>query len=419
MKSLFSLLLVVLVTATSAKPNLPVKPYKQILLYRATGPTRTYRLRYGPDKPVFTNGWTDETYQIKMDAGSPSQSFKMTVDFGWGPTFLFGDSVSTPQTQSVPRCARTLKQMNFYDAGVSNAFNPLVQGRNTYYTYDFKSPYVPECAKERQITGQIVSDDFQIDDQKFKQVPFVLTDRLISTKILHAGWPADGIFGLGNWDGMFEDGKTSFVKRILETYGDAGVNVAQKLITVYLGNTLRSQYSPLDEPAAWLTIGGIDKEHCDGNGWHYVKPARHGIWAVNVDGFTMGNYQPAGSAAIGLLTSPTAFIYAPGQIRDGIARKLGAEYDVQLDLDFVDCNRRGQMPTMQFDLQGYKYKVKPEYYARQLNGVNGPNPRKQCVLMVGSSNNQTWYLGTTFNRPKCVLFDYAQKRLAFADSLMH
>lgn len=54
-------------------------------------------------------------------------------------------------------------------------------------------------------------------------------------------------------------------------------------------------------------------------------------------------------------------------------------------------------------------------------GVKGPNSRKQCVLMIGESNrDDTWFLGTSFNRPYCMLFDFTQNnmKLAFSKALM-
>jgi hypothetical protein len=81
----------------------------------------------------------------------------------------------------------------------------------------------------------------------------------------------------------------------------------------------------------------------------------------------MGSYQHPGRAGVGVFASPTAFMYAPKQARDQIVSLTSAEYDVNKDVYFVDCKAAKSMPDMEFDLQGFKYRVSSAYYARKVS----------------------------------------------------
>jgi hypothetical protein len=56
----------------------------------------------------------------------------------------------------------------------------------------------------------------------------VFTQRSLVEGLLHPGWAADGILGLGYWSGFFGTSTYSFILKMLESF-------EHRLITVYLG----------------------------------------------------------------------------------------------------------------------------------------------------------------------------------------
>lgn len=70
-----------------------------------------------------------------------------------------------------------------------------------------------------------------------------------------------------------------------------------------------------------------------------------------------------------MFASPSAYMYAPKQAKDGIISQLGAEYDPKTDVWYVDCNRMNTMPDMVFTMQGFEYRVAAKYYARRVSEI--------------------------------------------------
>ncbi|KAI6226711.1 Gastricsin [Aphelenchoides besseyi] len=369
-------------------------------IYRVTTTCRTYRLLTPSGASQFKDGWIDEIYQVGMGVGSPAQHLNLTLDYGWGPTFFFGDGrrpCATPKRLKHKNCVSRPAPRGYFHSSHSKTFFST----ELNYGFTLESPFVSDCGKY-PIAGELVEDRIKIGSHSVSSVPFVLTPRKDVENILHHKWPADGILGLAYWNGFFGDTTYSFILKLLN-------RLSKKRVSVYMNN--KSGHLGSTHNGGAITFGEKDHHNCKSD-WKYVTASWTYGWSVVIDSFTLGSSIKSGRN-VGVLASPTSLIYAPKSIFNSILKRVGAVYDAKVDIHFVDCNSRSHLPDMSFHLQGLKYHVSPYHYARDL-GLNGPSGKK-CALMIGiSSRDDTWFLGTTFNRPYCILFDFTTNNMKMA-----
>lgn len=165
------------------------------------------------------------------------QFVNLTLDYGWGPTFFFGSGHTSCRNPRRLRrnvqCTSQRYYRNYFNAGRSRTFYPT----ELNYGYTLESPFVSDCGKF-PIAGELVEDSLQLDKWyngklsgsrvQFNALPFVFTDRSYVDGILHPHWAADGILGMGYWNGFFGDSTYSFILKLLESFD-------KKVLTVYLG----------------------------------------------------------------------------------------------------------------------------------------------------------------------------------------
>ncbi|KAI6222396.1 Peptidase A1 domain-containing protein [Aphelenchoides fujianensis] len=379
----------------------------RLSLFRTTTTCRTYRLRWPAGAPKFRDGWTDEIFQVGLRVGQPVQHVNLTLDYGWGPTFLFGDGrrpCRQPKRLKRKTCVRRKAPRKFFHSKRSRSFFST----DLNYGFTLESPFVGDCGKY-PIAGELVEDTIKIGRTTVKGVPFVLTPRKDVEGILHPHWPADGILGLAYWNGFFGDTTYSFILKLLS-------KLPEKSVTVFMNN--KSGHLGSTHKGGEMVIGGKDDRNCRPD-WRYVTASWTYGWSVVIDSFSFGNSARWGRSGVGVLASPSSLIYAPKDVFEAILRETGAQYDVRADLFFVDCGRRASLPDLVFQLQGFEYRVPARFYARDL-GIHAADG-KRCALLLGeSSRDDSWFLGTTFNRPHCLLFDFTtgNMKMAFA-ALQH
>lgn len=62
----------------------------------------------------------------------------------------------------------------------------------------------------------------------------------------------------------------------------------------------------------------------------------------------------------------SSFIGAPPSALDAVVKATGAEYDFKSDTYQVDCNKRGSMPDMVFQLPNMEYRLPAVDYAQKV-----------------------------------------------------
>jgi len=155
-----------------------------------------------------------------------------------------------------------------------------------------------------------------------------------------------------------------------------------------------------------LTVGGTDPSHYQGQ-LHWVPlEASPGYWAVGLDAVHLGTQDLQSQTHTAVMDSGTYLIIGPKRDVDAIAEGLGATAVERFYT--VDCRQRGEMPPIEFMVDGQQYALTADDYVIE----DGP----LCLLGLQGDEQASaqWIMGDVFLRKFYTAYDYKNKRVGLA-----
>ncbi|KHJ88397.1 eukaryotic aspartyl protease [Oesophagostomum dentatum] len=211
--------------------------------------------------------------------------------------------------------------------------------------------------------------------------------------------PIDGVIGMA----FSELSYNGFVPP-LERAGDLGI--VEPIFTVYMervGGKAENVYG------GTITYGGLDSEHCSERVSYYPLSTTS-YWKFKVDSFAMGSYLLKRRVDAIFDTASSFIGTAYPSMADQIAEKVGAKYNKEHDLYYIDCNAN---VSAVITIDGEKFTVEAKNLIIQVE-------EDLCILALYGYQyfwGSVWILGTPFIRQYCTMYDIGNEKIGFAKSL--
>ncbi|WKY12986.1 hypothetical protein Q1695_004086 [Nippostrongylus brasiliensis] len=214
-----------------------------------------------------------------------------------------------------------------------------------------------------------------------------------------AGQAIDGILGLAFTSIAVKGVTPPFINAINQGLVD------QPIFTVFMKHFSDN----VNVDGGVYTYGGLDTENC-GPVIAYQPLSSATYWQFTMSGVRSGRFNLQKNYQV-ISDTGTSFIGAPYNAAQGIARAVGAQFDQENQVYFIDCDAN---PSVDLIIGGRAY---------TLSGRNlvVPAGNGYCLLpifgMNGGGFGPAWILGDPFIRQYCNVHDVAQQRIGFANSL--
>ncbi|KAH7707563.1 aspartic protease [Aphelenchoides avenae] len=254
------------------------------------------------------------------------------------------------------------------------------------------------CSGPGCVGGRLAVDVFSTGDVQVENMTALLVDAMRHDRgNVLPSIPIDGVFGA--WMGQ------SAMQRVLR-------QINRHLFTIALSGHVGQKAG---SGGGFITYGALDDVNCASD-WTYVDvDAPSPIsdqWNVVVDGVTYGSYKAYENWQVhAALSTGIPRLQLPVGLVDKIATDATGKFDQDLLVYVVDCDVAG-LPDIVFIIGGHKYPIPWKDYILDVEHEPG-----KCVLNLDA----TWgviNIGDPFYRTFCTSYDYAQKRVGFAKSLI-
>lgn len=296
---------------------------------------------------VPVSNFMNAQYFSEITIGTPPQTFKVVLDTGssnlWVPS------------QKCGSIACYLHQK--YDSSSSSSYKK----NGTTFEIHYGSG---------SLSGFVSQDTVTIGDLTIKKQDFA--EATSEPGLAFAFGRFDGILGLG-----FD---TISVNRIIPPFYQM---INQKLLdepvfAFYLGDEN-------DESEA--IFGGVDEDHFEGK-ITYIPLRRKGYWEVDFESITYGDETAELENTGVILDTGTSLNVLPSALADLLNKEMGAKrgYNGQYT---IDCDKKGDLPDVTFNLAGYNYTLGPDEYILELqgscistfNGMDFPAPTGPLAIL--------------------------------------
>jgi hypothetical protein len=209
--------------------------------------------------------------------------------------------------------------------------------------------------------------------------------------------PGDGILGLAFQSLAVDNVVPPLINAINQGLLD------QPIFTVWL-----TKDGPVEGVRGGIfTYGGLDTTNC-GSIIAYQPLSSATYWQFRIARVSAGAYTSNAAAEV-ISDTGTSFIGGPQSVVDGIAGAVGATYDSNNGVYFIDCN--AQPADVVFTIGTNQYNI--PYKHNIVDAGNG-----QCYFAFFPFNNfgfgPAWILGDPFIRTYCNTYDIGQQRIGFA-----
>jgi len=209
--------------------------------------------------------------------------------------------------------------------------------------------------------------------------------------------PTDGILGLA-----FQSIAVDNVVPPLQNAIAQGL-LDQPIFTVWL-----TKNGPVEGVRGGVfTYGGLDTTNC-GAVIAYQPLSSATYWQFRIAGVSAGSYTSNAAAEV-ISDTGTSFVGGPQNVIDGIARAVGATYDSNNQVYFIDCNARP--PDVVFTIGTNKYNI--PFRHNIVDAGNG-----QCYFAFFGFDSggfgPSWIVGDPFIRTYCNIYDIGRTRIGFA-----
>uniref|UniRef100_A0A914DEV1 Peptidase A1 domain-containing protein n=1 Tax=Acrobeloides nanus TaxID=290746 RepID=A0A914DEV1_9BILA len=160
-----------------------------------------------------------------------------------------------------------------------------------------------------------------------------------------------------------------------------------------------------------MSICGIDSTKYTGE-ITWIPLAKTDYWRIKINSVYFGT-QLIGNQTFGIVDTGTSLIAGPPSTIDVILTLVQAK--AKKDGTYkVNCTQKSTFPTLTFYINNNTFDLTPENYIQQFN----KKEKQVCLLGIMSSGPlNMWILGDVFIRPYYTVFDKANKRVGFAQSV--
>jgi len=329
--------------------------------------------------PQNVNDYEDFEYLGNITIGTPDQKFVVVLDTGSANLWV-------PSTG----CGRTCNGKRKYDSTKSSTADKSD-------TRSWSIQYGSGDAK-----GTLITDTMRFGDAGTPQltVPKTLFGQATQISSDFSGDATDGILGLAFTSLAVDQVVPPLINAINQGLLD------QPLFTVYLQHR-----GALDNVAGGVfTYGAIDTTNC-GPIMAYQPLSSATYFQFQMASISLGGYTKTGTAEV-ISDTGTSFIGGPQTVTDALANAVGATYDNQNGVYWIDCNY--SKTTFDITIGTTKYSIQPVNYIVSVGN-------NQCLLDLfpfdfGGFGPQ-WILGDPLIRQYCNIYDLGNKRIGFAASL--
>lgn len=325
-------------------------------------------------------------YFMNATIGTPAQSFRLHLDTGSSDLWV-NVADSSYCSDSSNECS------------VSGTYNANDSSTYHYINSDFNITYVDGSGS----SGDYVSDTVAFGGVSLRNQQF---------GIGYTSSSAEGILGIG-----YAINEVA----VQSTDGRTYPNVPQSLLDD--GHISTNAYSlwlnDLDASTGSILFGGVNTDKYTGSLQTIPIVKEQGVYAEFIIALTaVGHNGNAGSIASNqaipaLLDSGSSLMYLPNDIAQSIYDAVGAKYNSQEGVAFVDCNAGNSNETIDFTFSSPTIKVALNELVITAGVDRG---QEICILGIGPAGSSTPVLGDTFLRSAYVVYDLTANEISLAQT---
>jgi hypothetical protein len=213
--------------------------------------------------------------------------------------------------------------------------------------------------------------------------------------------PIDGILGLA-FQSLAED---NVVPPVINAINQGLLD--QPIINVFL-DTEGNNDGGSRRAGGVFTYGGLDTDNC-GDVIDYVKLSSDTYFEFKIDGVNVGTSYSNTKKTNVISDTGTSLLIGPSKDIKKIVKAVGAKYNSNEGLYFIDCDAKYDPVT--FTINGKAYNVSSQVLTMDVG-------ESKCLfgMYPWDIGDPAWILGDPFIRQYCNVFDLGQGRVGFAPS---
>jgi Eukaryotic aspartyl protease len=355
------------------------------------------RLRRRDGTVTVTLDNEETLYFADCTLGTPAQSLRLHIDTG--SSDLWVNTANSTFCES----AR--------DACSGGTYDPSSSSTYKFVNSDFNISYVDGTGA----TGDYVSDTLTIGSISLTDFQFGVGFESSSE---------EGVLGIGYVTNEVQVNRADGL-----SYPNLPQAMAQTgLITT---NAYSLWLNDLDANTGSILFGGVNKDKYTGdlatvpiikeyNAYYEFIIALTGV-SIN-DGSSSTSFDSSTSLpTAALLDSGSSLVYLPNDVTEDIYNSVGATYDSQSGVAYVDCSLANNASTLDFDFSGQIIQVPYNELVLDVGSSDGgqltfQNGDAACVFGIAPAQGSEPVLGDTFLRSAYVVYDLDSNEISLAQT---
>lgn len=336
-------------------------------------------------------------YFADCTLGTPAQSLRLHIDTGSSDLWV-NSANSTFCESAKDACAG-----GTYDTSSSSSYK--------FVNSDFNISYVDGTGA----VGDYVADTLTIGSISLTDFQFGVGFQSSS---------AEGVLGIGY---------VSNEVQVNRADGASYPNLPQALQQTGLisMNAYSLWLNDLDASTGNILFGGVNKDKYTGelatvpiikeyNAYYEFIIALTGV-KISDGSSSMSLDSSASLPTAALLDSGSSLVYLPNDITEDIYNSVGATYDSESGVAYVDCSLANNASTLDFDFSGQTIQVPYNELVLDVGSSDGgqltfQNGQAACVFGIAPAQGSEPVLGDTFLRSAYIVYDLDSNTISLAQT---
>ncbi|KAI8351535.1 aspartic peptidase domain-containing protein [Blakeslea trispora] len=320
-------------------------------------------------------------YYSQIMLGEPAQKFNVVFDTGSSDFWVVSHACETKEYcakhhKFIPELSKT------YKAAKGNSSLSIRYGTGS-------------------IDARVGQDRLRIGSSDDSESAAVIENHTVADAIrlshIFKSLPIDGILGLG----LPKLSKSDRTKpALVESMVAQGI-IDYPIFAIYL--------QPF---GGEIDFGGVNSDRFRGP-IHYVPLTSESYWMTDMTQASFGEYQ-IGSQSV-IVDSGTTLLVTSPEHAAAIHERIPGAVETGSGTYSIPCELKGKLPSLDITMNQHVYSVSSEDY------VLVPTVEDEDLCVSGISGQvikkDHWILGDVFIRGHYTVFDYANKRMGFAESI--
>ncbi|KAH7349901.1 candidapepsin-3 [Plectosphaerella cucumerina] len=331
-------------------------------------------------------------YFVNASVGNPPQQVRLHLDTGSSDLWL-----NTPNSALCREQDRPCAVSGTYSANSSSTYS--------YVGSYFNISYVDGSGA----SGDYVTDTFSIGASRLDNFQF---------GIGYQSTAAQSILGIG-----YKSNEVQVNRAGLKPYDNLPAKMAsQGLIR---SNAFSLYLNSLQSSTGTILFGGVDTEHYVGQ--LQTLPIQgasngHSEFLITLTGVSLGSTVLADNMALAvLLDSGSSLTYLPDAMVSQIFEMVGAVYQEQEAVAFVDCRLAEVQANMTFTFSNPRITVNLSELVVDMLQITGRRPTfangvDACLFGIAPAGRGTNVLGDTFMRSAYIVYDLDNNEISLAQT---